>query len=74
MQDVETKVEIDLLKRVWVPREATTPNGTIVFRTHDKELYARLSDGSIRCVARKARGKVARRADREARRMLRGRA
>jgi hypothetical protein len=53
--------KIDLLRRVWIPIERRTVEGTLVFRTTDKELYCRLKDGSIRAVTRKTNGKIARR-------------
>lgn len=61
--------EIDPLRRVFVPRETRTANGTLVFRTiSDGMVYARLKDGSIRRAIPKLRGKAARRADKRARR------
>lgn len=59
--------KLDLLKRVFVPRETRTKDGTLVFRTSDKEVYVRLSDGSIRRSRPKARGKAARQAEKKAR-------
>ena len=52
---------IDPLRRVLVPREAVTPNGTTVFRTSDGTLYARMPDGSRRRVDRKREGRRCRR-------------
>lgn len=60
--------EIDPLRRVFVPIEKRTSQGTWVFRTQDNEMYARLTDGSIRRATPKLRGKTARRADKLARR------
>lgn len=52
---------IDPLRRVFVPIEKRTLNGTLVFKTHDKTIYARLDNGSIRRAVPKVNGKVARR-------------
>jgi len=60
--------EIDPLKRWFVPIEKRTSKGTMVFRTLDGDVYARLTDGSIRRANPKVRGKSARRADKIARR------
>jgi hypothetical protein len=54
------KPSIDPLRRVFVPIERKTPAGTWVFRTLDREMYARAGDGSIRRVTPKVNGKVAR--------------
>lgn len=62
------KPAIDLLRRVFIPIERRTPNGTIVFKTTDHQMYARLDDGSIRRADRKVRGKAARAAEKKARR------
>lgn len=62
---------LDPLRRVFVPIERKTEKGTTVFRTTDKMIYARLTDGSIRRAVPKARGKSARRADKEQRRAAR---
>lgn len=51
---------IDPLRRVFVPIEKRTANGTLVFRTLDKQVYARLEDGSIRRTTPKMNGKQAR--------------
>ena len=51
-----------LLRRSFVPKEFKTAKGTIVFRTTDDEVYARLADGSIRRAHPKANGKDARKA------------
>lgn len=51
---------IDPLKRVFVPIEKRTSKGTLVFRTLDGDIYARLDDGSIRRARKKVNGKVAR--------------
>ena len=51
---------IDPLRRVFVPIEKRTPAGTLVFRTSDKTLYFRASDGSIRHSTPKVNGKQAR--------------
>lgn len=64
------KPPLDPLRRVFVPVERRTPNGTTVFKTHDNRVYARLEDGSIRRAVRKARGKAARRRDKETRRRV----
>ena len=66
--DKTEKREIDLLRRVFVPIEKRTPNGTIVFRTTDKQVYCRLDDGSIRRATPKVNGKQARRLRAKARR------
>ncbi len=58
----DQKRPIDPLRRVFVPREAKTPNGTTVFRTRDEDLYLRLDDGSIRRANPKVNGKQARKA------------
>jgi len=60
--------QIDLLRRIFIPIERRTAEGTLVFKTSDKEMYARLDDGSIRRTTPKQRGKAARRADKAARR------
>lgn len=49
-----------LLRRGLVPKEATTSQGTVVFRTSDSEVYRRLADGSIRRTQPKVNGKQAR--------------
>ena len=59
---------INPLRRVFIPIEKRTSNGTIVFRTTDKQMYVRLADDSIRRATPKLRGKAARRADKLARR------
>lgn len=59
---------IDPLRRIWVPRETKTSKGTIVFRTLDGDVYARLADGSIRRAIPKVNGKEARRARQRVRR------
>lgn len=66
--DDNAQRKIDPLDRIWIPIEKRTAKGTLVFRTSDRETYARLDDGSIRRVDKKARGKAARRAERAARR------
>lgn len=53
---------IDPLRRVFVPKEAKTSKGTVVFRTLDFQVYARLPDGSIRRSKPKVNGKAARKA------------
>jgi hypothetical protein len=55
---------LDPLRRVLVPIEKRTANGTIVFRTTDKEVYFRHTDGSIRRASLKVNGKEARKARR----------
>lgn len=62
-----TTEKIDPLKRIFVPIEKRTAAGTLVFRTSDKQVYARLDDGSIRRAEKKIKGKAARRADKFAR-------
>lgn len=62
----ESAPKIDPLRRVFVPRETRTSNGTMVFRTTDGDVYARLEDGSIRRAAPKVNGKQARRNRRRA--------
>ena len=62
----------DERKRWWahgfeVPTEKRTTAGTLVFRTHDQQTYARLEDGSIRRTTKKVHGKAAKRARRAAR-------
>ncbi len=49
---------LDPLRRVFIPIERRTANGTLVFKTTDGELYARLSDGSIRRAHPKVKGKA----------------
>ena len=51
---------IDPLRRILIPIERRTSNGTLVFRTTDNEMYVRLENGSIRRVTPKVNGKVAR--------------
>lgn len=58
---VDQERPIDPLRRVFVPRETKTAKGTIVFRTHDDDVYLRLDDGSIRRAHPKVNGKLARR-------------
>lgn len=58
---------LDPLKRVFVPIERVTAKGTRVFKTTDGDIYARLSDGSIRRAHPKVNGKIARRARRMSR-------
>jgi hypothetical protein len=48
-----------------VPIERRTVKGTLVFKTHDGDMYARLADGSIRRTYPKVNGKDARRARRK---------
>lgn len=63
MEKVANQVkDVDPLRRWRVPREVTTSKGTIVFRTMDNAVYARLKDGSIRRATPKVNGRVARRA------------
>lgn len=59
---------IDPLKRVFLPLE--TSQGVI--RTVDGRLYLRGKNGSIKRARPKAKGKAARRAEREAKRLARG--
>lgn len=59
-QAIDQGSSIDPLRRVFIPIEKRTANGTLVFRTHDHEMYARLGDGSIRRVTPKVNGKQAR--------------
>lgn len=63
------KPEIDPLRRVFVPKETRTSKGTLVFRTMDGDVYARLGDGSIRRATPKVNGKKARRDRQRARRI-----
>lgn len=65
----ETK--FNSLKRIFIPIERRTAKGTLVFCTSDKEIYARLDDGSIRRTTSKVKGKAARRANKAARRKSR---
>jgi hypothetical protein len=60
-QPVDQQRPIDPLRRVFVPIEKRTANGTLVFRTLDKQVYVRLEDGSIRRATPKMNGKEARR-------------
>ena len=62
---------IDSLRRVWIPVEKRTANGTPVFRTSDKTLYFRAPDGSIRHSTPKVNGKMTRKARQETRRSAR---
>ncbi len=68
----ETPVEkpiIDPLRRVFIPVEKRTSRGTIVFKTTDGRLYARVDEGMPMCRATpKIRGKKARALDKLARR------
>jgi hypothetical protein len=50
---------LDPLRRVFVPVEKRTAQGTLVFRTTDKDLYFRGPDGSIRRSVPKVNGKLA---------------
>jgi len=61
MDTQQPKPEIDLLRRVFVPREMRTTKGMMVFRTTDGEVYTRMFDGSIRRANPKVNGKVAKR-------------
>jgi hypothetical protein len=61
---------IDPLRRVFIPREAVTPNGTTVFRTMDGDVYCRLDDGSIRRTNPKVNGKQARKLRAKSRRKV----
>jgi hypothetical protein len=70
-QAVAQTPEIDPLRRIFVPREARTSNGTIVFRTTDGDLYTRHTDGSIHRAHKKVNGKAARRQRAEVRRAKR---
>lgn len=65
---METKPVLDLLRRVFVPREFRIAEGGSVFRTIDGQTYRRLADGSIRRATPKVSGKAAKRARRAARR------
>ena len=56
-----TTPSLDPLRRVFVPIEKRTLNGTLVFRTMDNQMYCRLASGSIRRVTPKVNGKVAKR-------------
>ena len=64
---LDQRPPIDPLRRVWVPKEREMANGAVVLRTLDKEWYERCSDGSIRRVNQKLRGKAARKAEKKAR-------
>lgn len=44
---------IDPLRRVWIPIEHLTSEGTHVFRTHDEVAYRRSADGAIRRITKK---------------------
>lgn len=66
VRPADPKPPIDPLRRVFVPIERRTPNGTLVFKTHDNQLYARMHDGSIRRATPKLNGKDARKARRKA--------
>lgn len=62
----------------WSPRQFEVPNerrtdaGTLVFRTHDRQVYARLDSGEIRRSSPKVNGKMARKARALARKQLTG--
>ena len=72
MDTQKQKPEIDPLRRVFVPRERMTSNGTIVFKTTDNLMYARQEEGApMYRVDRKVRGKKARALDKQRRRELR---
>ena len=58
--NADHKTPIDPSRRVFVPIERKTANGTWVFRTLDNEMYCRLPDGSIRSTTKKMNGKLAR--------------
>jgi hypothetical protein len=64
---MNTNQEIDPLYRVFVPIEGRALDGTVTFRTTDREEYRRLPDGSIRLLRLKVNGKAARKARRQAR-------
>ena len=66
--DTPNKAPLDPLRRVWIPVEKRTTAGTLVFKTSDNTLYARLESGAIRRAHPKVKGKAARRADKERRR------
>lgn len=66
--DNEAERPLDPLTRVFKPIERRTTAGTMVFKTHDNLVYARLNDGSMRRAIPKVRGKAARRADKKMRR------
>ena len=69
MDTPQIKPDLDPLRRVFIPIERTTPNGTTVFKTTDNMLYLRHPlDDSIRRATPKVRGKAARRRDKVARR------
>lgn len=53
---------IDILRRVFVPREREREDGTYVLHTSDKTRYIRGVDGAIRRAEPKVNGKAARRA------------
>lgn len=53
---------LDLLRRVFIPREFPVPEGGSVFRTTDGQTYRRLANGSIRRAQPKVSGKAAKRA------------
>jgi len=55
---------IDPLRRVFIPIEKRNSKGMLVFRTHDKQLYVRMENGSIRRATPKINGKEARKARR----------
>ena len=57
---IDQRPPLDPLRRVFIPIERRTKNGTIVFKTTDGELYMRHTDGSMRRVHKKVHGKAAR--------------
>lgn len=63
----EAKPVMDLLRRVFIPRELRVAEGGSVFRTMDGQTDRRLPNGSIRRAKPKVSGKAAKRARRAAR-------
>jgi hypothetical protein len=59
---------LDLLRRVFIPRELPVAEGGSVFRTIDGQTYRRMADGSIRRHPPKVNCKAAKRARLKARR------
>ena len=64
--NADQRPSIDPLRRVFVPIERKTANGTTVFRTTDGEVYMRHVDGSIRRSRPKVNGKIAKKMRRKA--------
>lgn len=61
---IRRDLQIDPLRRVWIPIERKTIMGQTTFSTHDKVVYGRLANGVIRRAIPKVNGKEARKARR----------